>query len=76
MATWASINLQDRASPIIEQLIYFHDHALIIILIILRVVALSTSLGHYHYTNLLDESVLQNVVLLITFFKTPHETET
>jgi cytochrome c oxidase subunit 2 len=39
MATWANINLQDRASPIMEQLIYFHDHALIIILIILRVVA-------------------------------------
>jgi Cytochrome C oxidase subunit II, transmembrane domain. len=29
------INLQDKASPIVEQLIYFHDHALIIIVIIL-----------------------------------------
>lgn len=38
MTTWANINLQDRASPIIEQLIYFHDHALIIIIIILAVV--------------------------------------
>jgi len=38
MTTWANINLQDRASPIIEQLIYFHDHALIIIIIILTVV--------------------------------------
>ncbi|TNX60168.1 hypothetical protein FIU32_16225, partial [Enterococcus faecium] len=35
----ANINLQDRASPIIEQLISFHDHTLIIILIILSVVA-------------------------------------
>lgn len=39
MTTWANINLQDRASPIIEQLIYFHDHALIIIIIILIVVS-------------------------------------
>jgi len=27
--------LQNRASPVIEQLIYFHDHALIIILTII-----------------------------------------
>lgn len=38
MTTWANINLQDRASPIIEQLIYFHDHTLIIITIILIIV--------------------------------------
>ena len=35
MTTCANINLQDGASPIIEQLIYFHYHALIIIIIIL-----------------------------------------
>jgi hypothetical protein len=32
--TWPNIYLQDRASPITEQLILFHDHALIINLII------------------------------------------
>ena len=34
-AAWAQhsahLTLQDRASPVIEQLIFFHDHALIII---------------------------------------------
>lgn len=35
MTTWSCINLQDRASPIIEQLIFFHDHTLIIVTIIL-----------------------------------------
>nr|YP_010946689.1 cytochrome c oxidase subunit II [Malaccina sinica]WGO57407.1 cytochrome c oxidase subunit II [Malaccina sinica] len=35
MTTWANMNLQDSASPIMEQLIYFHDHALMIILMIL-----------------------------------------
>nr|WHM51786.1 cytochrome c oxidase subunit II [Anacanthotermes sp.] len=39
MATWANMNLQDSASPIMEQLIFFHDHALMIILMILTVVA-------------------------------------
>nr|ABM53825.1 cytochrome oxidase subunit II [Ischnoptera sp. 1 DJGI-2006] len=38
MTTWANMNLQDSASPIMEQLIYFHDHALMIILMILTVV--------------------------------------
>nr|AVN68355.1 cytochrome c oxidase subunit 2 [Opisthoplatia orientalis] len=32
------MNLQDSASPIMEQLIYFHDHALMIILMILMIV--------------------------------------
>ena len=35
MTTWLNITLQDRASPVIEQLIFLHDHALIIILIII-----------------------------------------
>nr|UBN08968.1 cytochrome c oxidase subunit 2 [Panesthia tryoni tegminifera] len=38
MTTWANMNLQDSASPIMEQLIYFHDHALMIIIMILTVV--------------------------------------
>nr|URX52644.1 cytochrome c oxidase subunit II [Neotermes luykxi] len=39
MTTWANMNTQDSASPIMEQLISFHDHALMIILMILTVVA-------------------------------------
>ena len=38
MTTWLNLTLQDKASPVIEQLIYFHDHALIIILIIITTV--------------------------------------
>nr|UBN08747.1 cytochrome c oxidase subunit 2 [Geoscapheus woodwardi] len=38
MTTWANMNLQDSASPIMEQLIYFHDHTLMIIIMILMVV--------------------------------------
>lgn len=34
MATWSNLNLQDRASPLMEQLTFFHDHTLIILTII------------------------------------------
>nr|YP_010309706.1 cytochrome c oxidase subunit II [Cissites auriculata]UMR54823.1 cytochrome c oxidase subunit II [Cissites auriculata] len=34
MATWKSILLQDSASPLMEQLSFFHDHTLLILLII------------------------------------------
>nr|YP_010947001.1 cytochrome c oxidase subunit II [Margattea limbata]WGO57758.1 cytochrome c oxidase subunit II [Margattea limbata] len=39
MTTWLNINLQDSASPIMEQLIYFHDHTLMIIIMILTIVS-------------------------------------
>nr|ABM53829.1 cytochrome oxidase subunit II [Loboptera decipiens] len=39
MTTWANMNLQDSASPIMEQMIYFHDHTLMIIIMILMVVS-------------------------------------
>nr|YP_003734730.1 cytochrome c oxidase subunit II [Eupolyphaga sinensis]ACO07079.1 cytochrome c oxidase subunit II [Eupolyphaga sinensis]QYH44912.1 cytochrome c oxidase subunit 2 [Eupolyphaga sinensis] len=39
MTTWANMNLQDSSSPIMEQLIYFHDHALMIMLMILSMVS-------------------------------------
>lgn len=34
IATWINLNFQDRASPLIEQLIIFHDHSLLILIII------------------------------------------
>nr|YP_009114112.1 cytochrome c oxidase subunit II [Euphaea yayeyamana]AHC02109.1 cytochrome c oxidase subunit II [Euphaea yayeyamana] len=34
MATWAQISFQDAASPMMEQMIYFHDHTMMILLII------------------------------------------
>jgi len=39
MATWSNLNLQDSASPLIEQLIFFHDHTLLILVIITTIVA-------------------------------------
>nr|AQM39943.1 cytochrome c oxidase subunit 2 [Phyllomimus sp. ZJZ-2017] len=34
MATWSNLNLQNSNSPLMEQLIFFHDHTLLILLMI------------------------------------------
>jgi cytochrome c oxidase subunit 2 len=34
MATWSNFNFQNGTSPLIEQIIFFHDHTLIILIII------------------------------------------
>nr|QTC08203.1 cytochrome c oxidase subunit II [Parachauliodes yanbaru] len=34
MATWSNLNLQDSASPLMEQLTFFHDHTLLILIMI------------------------------------------
>lgn len=38
MATWATLSFQNSASPLIEQLIFFHDHTMIIIIIIVSLI--------------------------------------
>lgn len=38
MATWANLGFQDRNSPLIEQLSFFHDHTLLILIIITTLV--------------------------------------
>jgi cytochrome c oxidase subunit 2 len=52
MATWSNLGLQDRASPVIEQLTFFHDHALIILTIITILVGyVIITLGFNKFTN-------------------------
>lgn len=38
MTTWASLGMQDRNSPIIEQLNFFHDHSLLILILVTTLV--------------------------------------
>uniref|UniRef100_UPI00300380D0 cytochrome c oxidase subunit II n=1 Tax=Gonypeta brunneri TaxID=2909294 RepID=UPI00300380D0 len=38
MATYANLGLQDSASPLMEQLMYFHDHSMFIIMMIVMTV--------------------------------------
>lgn len=39
MTTWSSLGLQDRNSPIIEQLNFFHDHSLLILILVTTLVS-------------------------------------
>nr|AWW91888.1 cytochrome c oxidase subunit II [Hemigrapsus penicillatus]UEK25913.1 cytochrome c oxidase subunit II [Hemigrapsus takanoi] len=38
MATWGHLNFQDSASPLMEQLIFFHDHIMLVIVLIVTFV--------------------------------------
>nr|ASN65939.1 cytochrome c oxidase subunit 2 [Metrius contractus] len=40
MATWSKINLQDSSSPLMEQLMFFHDHTMMILTLITLLVSL------------------------------------
>nr|YP_010192698.1 cytochrome c oxidase subunit II [Caerulea coeligena]QZP40852.1 cytochrome c oxidase subunit II [Caerulea coeligena] len=39
MATWSNINFQNSVSPLMEQIIFFHDHSLIILIMITMLVS-------------------------------------
>nr|AAX20056.1 cytochrome oxidase subunit II [Ceratitis venusta] len=52
MTTWANLNLQDSASPLMEQLTFFHDHTLMILVMITTLVGyLMFMLFFNTYTN-------------------------
>jgi len=39
MSTWSNLLFQNRASPLIEQLIFFHDHTIIILILITSLIS-------------------------------------
>lgn len=39
MSTWAALRFQDAASPLIEQLIFFHDHVILVLILITTLVS-------------------------------------
>lgn len=39
MATWAQLSFQDAASPVISQLIAFHDHTILILILVTSIVS-------------------------------------
>nr|YP_009526733.1 cytochrome c oxidase subunit II [Ornebius kanetataki]AXY63952.1 cytochrome c oxidase subunit 2 [Ornebius kanetataki] len=52
MATWTQLNLQNAASPLMEQLIFFHDHTLLILsMITIMVSYIMISLFFNNFTN-------------------------
>nr|YP_010895121.1 cytochrome c oxidase subunit II [Ocyptamus norina]WJW73647.1 cytochrome c oxidase subunit II [Ocyptamus norina] len=52
MATWANLNLQDSASPLMEQLTFFHDHTMLILVMITIMVSYMMIMMFFNnYTN-------------------------
>nr|YP_010179699.1 cytochrome c oxidase subunit II [Cryptotympana atrata]AWV83187.1 cytochrome oxidase subunit II [Cryptotympana atrata]QUV77442.1 cytochrome c oxidase subunit II [Cryptotympana atrata] len=39
MSNWSNINMQDAMSPLMEQLMFFHDHTLVILILVTVIVA-------------------------------------
>lgn len=58
ISTWSALNFQDAASPLMEQLIFFHDHSITIVILIVTIVGyniISTS------TNInIDQYILES----------------
>nr|ACL50766.1 cytochrome oxidase subunit II [Harpalus rufipes] len=52
MATWSNLNMQDCSSPLMEQLMFFHDHTLMILAMITMLVGyLMSTLFYNKYIN-------------------------
>nr|AAZ76762.1 cytochrome c oxidase II [Danaus gilippus thersippus] len=52
MATWSNFNFQNSTSPLMEQIIFFHDHTLIILIMITILISyLMINLLFNKYTN-------------------------
>nr|YP_002261328.1 cytochrome c oxidase subunit II [Myrmecophilus manni]ACG59285.1 cytochrome c oxidase subunit II [Myrmecophilus manni] len=67
MATWSNLNLQNSASPLMEQLTLFHDHTLLILIIITVMVSyiMSSMMFNKFTNNLLLEGQMIEVVWTI-----------
>nr|YP_009725900.1 cytochrome c oxidase subunit II [Dianemobius furumagiensis]QHQ73097.1 cytochrome c oxidase subunit 2 [Dianemobius furumagiensis] len=51
MATWSNFNLQNSSSPLMEQLIFFHDHSLLILSVITTIVSYMMLLMFFNKLN-------------------------
>nr|WMQ72237.1 cytochrome oxidase subunit II [Okanagana aurora] len=61
MSNWSNINLQDAMSPLMEQLIFFHDHTLVILIIITVIVGYMMST--LFMNNMIDRLLLEGQLI-------------
>nr|YP_002727951.1 cytochrome c oxidase subunit II [Physopelta gutta]YP_009643417.1 cytochrome c oxidase subunit II [Physopelta cincticollis]ABZ02101.1 cytochrome c oxidase subunit II [Physopelta gutta]APO08847.1 cytochrome c oxidase subunit II [Physopelta cincticollis] len=68
MATWGMMNLQDAMSPLMEQLIMFHDHTITILTMITTLVTyimMSLMMNKYINRYLLEEQLIELIWTLL-----------
>nr|AYR05108.1 cytochrome c oxidase subunit 2 [Cryptorhynchinae sp. 8 ACP-2013] len=71
MSTWKTLLLQDSASPLMEQLIFFHDHTLLILIIITMLVTqtlLSMFLNKFTHRYLLEGQTIEMIWTILPAF--------
>ncbi|YP_001382109.1 cytochrome c oxidase subunit II (mitochondrion) [Penaeus chinensis] len=79
MPTWGHLGLQDSASPLMEQLIFFHDHAMVVLILITTLVGYMLSTLFFNtFTNrfLLEGQTIEIVwtvlpALILVFIALP-----
>nr|ARO34895.1 cytochrome c oxidase subunit II [Corynis lateralis] len=68
MTTWMNLSFQDSNSPTMEQLMFFHDHAMVILILIISTIfclLLILMLNKFTNRNLLNK---QNIEIIWTMF--------
>nr|AWV83928.1 cytochrome oxidase subunit II [Tettigades lacertosa]AWV83967.1 cytochrome oxidase subunit II [Tettigades lacertosa]AWV83980.1 cytochrome oxidase subunit II [Tettigades lacertosa]AWV83993.1 cytochrome oxidase subunit II [Tettigades lacertosa]AWV84006.1 cytochrome oxidase subunit II [Tettigades lacertosa] len=61
MANWSNISLQDASSPLMEQLIFFHDHTLVILILVTVVVGYM--MGTLVFNNMVNRLLLEGQLI-------------
>nr|YP_009558815.1 cytochrome c oxidase subunit II [Nanosesarma minutum]QBA83264.1 cytochrome c oxidase subunit II [Nanosesarma minutum] len=69
MATWAYLGLQDSASPLMEQLIFFHDHIMLILILIVTFVGYMMST--LFFNSFINRYMLENQPIEIIWTSIP-----
>nr|YP_010987561.1 cytochrome c oxidase subunit II [Anotylus hirtulus]WON65967.1 cytochrome c oxidase subunit II [Anotylus hirtulus] len=68
MSTWSTLMLQDSASPLMEQLMFFHDHTLMILIMITVLVGyilISIFFNKFNYRFLLEGQTIEIIWTLM-----------
>lgn len=68
MSLWGQLGFQDAASPLIEELIFFHDHAMTILTLIISLVgyaALSLILNNYTCRSLVEGQEIETIWTIV-----------
>nr|UBI44041.1 cytochrome c oxidase subunit II [Leptomithrax sp. QNL-2021] len=75
MAMWKNLSLQDSSSPLMEQLIFFHDHIMMILILIITFVGfllssvlINTFINHYTLENQTIELIWTSIPAIILIF--------
>nr|ABF13506.1 cytochrome oxidase subunit II [Grylloblatta sp. BYU_gb29.1] len=69
MATWMAFSLQDSSSPMMEQLIFFHDHTLLILTTIVTLV--SYLMGSLFFNTNINRNLLESQTIEMIWTITP-----